>query len=502
MGPTLYLVSNGCSFGAGEASGALPAAAVKLTGDGFTNGATETRAIFGGTTCAATWTGGGTDTICLQTAKSDDDSGNDGIGDHPSGAGVNGAVVQFVRAAESDTKGTIEGFPTAAFDWTSFVYYSTYVAYHNADSSGTKDRVYVRETDGTAATSTYYWQAAAGETIVGTPHWNTSSGTHYLYVALASGKVYQLVDDTTNHTLSTTGASWSTNPFTGATAITTPLSMDATNIYIVGTSSGNKLWSLVQSTGVATTGTPYSLAAAATSASPVVWTNSGSTYVTVGMSGQIYHVDLSSLAATYGNTAPIGNVVGRIGYGNGASTTLFVSDDQGNMQGIDPLNSSNASRWSFVAGGTTISPSYYDYGSDTVMFGTSQGKIFSLSTASASSTAAMTGYTSGYQPNSNADAFSTAPLYYLGILVVGNSGSATNGGKLYFIDRNTKTSSPCIPGSAPNLLNQYNFGPSENVSGVGYDISSDRYMAATSSSTGGDGRLYYFDRITDQTACN
>jgi hypothetical protein len=496
---TLYLVSNGCSFGAGESS--LPTAAVKLTGDGFTNGATETRAIFGGTTCANTWTGGGSDKICVSGAKSDDDSGNDGIGDHPSGAGINGAVVQFVRAAESDTKGTIEGFPTAAFSWTSFTYYSTYVAYHDADSTGTKDRVYVRKTDGTAASSTYYWEAPAGETIVGTPRWNTSGSTHYVYVALASGKVYQLVDDTSGHTLSTTGASWTTNPFTSATTITTPLAMDTTNLYFGGTSSGNKFWSVIQSTGLQTTGSPFSITGAVTAASPAVWTNGGNTYVTVGMSGQISHVDISNFAMTYGNTSPVGNVVSRIGYGTKSLTTLFVGDDSGGtMWGIDPLNSTNGSRWSFAAGGTTLSPPYYDYTGDTLMFGTSQGKLFSLSTASAASTAAMTGYSSGYQPNSNADAFSTAPLYSAGILVAGNTGGATTGGKLYFIDRNTATSSPCIPGSAPSLLKQYNFGPSESVSGVGYDASSSRYMAATSSSTN-DGRLYYFDLLTDTTSC-
>ena len=115
--PTLYLTSHGCSFGDGEALAALPAAAVKLTGNGFTDGATETRAIFGGTTCAATWATSASDKLCLTTAKSDNDATSDGIGDT---AASNGAVVQFVRAAKTDTNGTIEGFPTAAFNWTNF----------------------------------------------------------------------------------------------------------------------------------------------------------------------------------------------------------------------------------------------------------------------------------------------------------------------------------------------------------------------------------------------
>jgi len=501
---TLYLASSGCSFGAGEAAGALPAAAVKLTGDGFSDGATETRAIFGATTCADTWTGGGTDKICLQTAKSDNDSTSNGIGDTPAS---NGAVVQFVRAAKSDTKGTIEGFPTAAFDWTTFAYYSTYVAYHDADSSSTKDRVYVRQADGSAATSSYYWEAAAGETIVGTPRWTTSGSTHYLYVALASGKVYQLVDNSSAHTLSATGASWTTNPFTGGsstiTAISTPLAVDATNVYVAGTAgANNRLWGAKQSDGTSVTGSPFTVGAAVTSASPVFWTSGGSTYVTVGLNGQVTHVDITNSAMTFSNTSPAGSVSGRIGYGWKTSPTLFVGDDASHMYGIDPTNATNASRWSYSVGGsTTISPATYDPTGDTLVFGTAAGKLYSLSTATGASVAAMTGYTSGYAPNSNADAFSSSPLYRAGILAAGNVGGATTGGRLYFIDRNSTASSPCTA-SGPNLLRQYNFGPSESVSGVSFDVGSNRYMVTTSS-TVSDGRLYYIDQITDPTnSCN
>jgi hypothetical protein len=504
--PTLYLTSNGCSFGVGEGAGALPAAAVKLTGNGFTNGATETRAIFGATSCADNWTGGGSDKICLTSAKSDDDNENsgagNGIGDN---TGTNGAVVQFVRAAKSDTKGTIEGFPTPAFDWNTFAYYSTYIAYHDADPSNTKDRVYVRQADGSAATSTYYWEGAAGETIVGTPRWTTVNSTHYLYVAFASGKVYQLVDDSSAHTLTTTGASWSTNPFTSATTITSPLALDASNVYVAGASSGNKVWSLKQTDGTPTTGSPFVVSAAVSSASPAVWTNAGDTYVTIGVSTantQITNIDVTNSAMTFSNTVPAGNVSGRIGFGSKTSRTLFVSDDLGNMYGIDPTSASNVSRWSYAVGAsTTIGPAYYDFTGDTLMFGTGGGKLYALSTASGPSVSAMTGYTTGFAPNSNTDAFSGAPLYYSGILLAGNVGGATTGGKLYVIDRNASASSPCTA-SGPNLLRQYNFGPNESVSGVGYNAASNRYMVTTSS-TVSDGRLYYIDQVADPTAaCN
>ena len=45
----------------------------------------------------------------------------------------------------------MEGFPTAAFDWNTFTYYSTYVAFH--DVSGTVDRV----TCGARRAAEYFW---------------------------------------------------------------------------------------------------------------------------------------------------------------------------------------------------------------------------------------------------------------------------------------------------------------------------------------------------------
>ena len=90
--------------------------------------------------------------------------------------------------------GDIEGFPTAAFDWNTFAYYSTYVAFH--DVSGTVDRVYVRDQAGRG--EVLVGHAVRASTIVGTPRWNTGGTTHYLYVATASGKIYRLIDNGTS----------------------------------------------------------------------------------------------------------------------------------------------------------------------------------------------------------------------------------------------------------------------------------------------------------------
>jgi hypothetical protein len=148
---------------------------VTLVGNGIADG--DTRIVFGTATCAAAKTTAG---YCQDAWTSDDDPDNNGVGNTPA---TNGSVVQYVRAATTDTVGNIEGFPSAAFDWNTFAYYSTYVAYH--DASGTADRIYVRDQAGVAK---YQWDTGSGEQIIGTPRWVTTGTTHYLYVALTSAR--------------------------------------------------------------------------------------------------------------------------------------------------------------------------------------------------------------------------------------------------------------------------------------------------------------------------
>ena len=195
---SLFLSSSGCSFDSGSATGGTTKA-VTLAGNGTADG--ETRAVFGGTTCATNWALSASDSVCTTTAKSDDDADNNGIGDTPA---TNGAVVEFVRSAEDDTAGTIVGFPTAAFNWNTFSYYSTYAAFHNA-SAGTSDVIYVRDGSGNPL---YSWTVpTAGETITGTPQWNsktvTGVTTYYVFVATSAGHVYKLIDTATGTTSGT-----------------------------------------------------------------------------------------------------------------------------------------------------------------------------------------------------------------------------------------------------------------------------------------------------------
>ena len=292
----LYLTSSGSRFGittGGVSDGTLPTNNVTLVGNGIADG--DTRIVFGTATCAAAKTTAG---YCQDAWTSDDDPDNNGVGNTPA---TNGSVVQYVRAATTDTVGNIEGFPSAAFDWNTFAYYSTYVAYH--DASGTADRIYVRDQAGIAK---YQWDTRSGEQIIGTPRWVTTGTTHYVYVALTSGKVYRLIDNGTSLAPDSSG-SWAgaNNPFNCACTIVTPLTMDTSNLFWGGTTAGpvQKMWTLGQASRAQPMGSPFTITPVLTSASPGSWID-GSTYLFFGLVGNIIKFNATTQTLDSTNTNP------------------------------------------------------------------------------------------------------------------------------------------------------------------------------------------------------
>ncbi len=491
-GTALYLVSNGCTFDSGATTGTTTKA-VKLAGNGTADG--ETRAIFGGTTCANNWTTGASDRSCLTiaggtgaTAKSDDDSDGNGVGNTPAS---NGAVVQFVRAAMADTTGTIEGFPVAAFDWNTFTYYSSYALYHDVNANGA-DRIYVRNSSGTAL---YSWDGPNGENIVGAPRFDTISSVHYVYVATSAGKVYRLTDNGST-SLTTTASGWAANPYicSGCT-ITTPLAMDATNLYWGGVSSStNRVWTLVQATGALVSSSPLSVSAAVSAAAPALWTNSGTTYMFTGESAAIEKTNMTTQALVTSHGSLTGTVNGRLTV---LSNKVYGADNVGKLWVMDATATGLTTLWSYhddtnhnacTSGSVcaVTAPLYVDSLTSRAFYGDGDGHLYASYNSSGTTGAQMTGFP--YRPSSS-DVYASAPLYKSGILVVG-----TTTGTVYIIDING--------GSGPVLLYTYKFGATTNVSGIGYDNSSSRYMIATADPTNKDGKLFYLDLVADPTSAS
>jgi len=475
---SLFLSSSGCTFDSGVT--ATTTFSVVLAGDGTANG--ETRAVFGGSTCAS-------NVASCQASKKDDDANNDGVGDNP---GSNAAVAQFVRAAQDDTAGSIEGFPTAAFDWNTFTYYSTYVAYHGA--IGGNDAVYVRDETGAPL---YSWTAPAGETIIGTPKWNTASSKHYLYVATTAGHVYRLVDNATGTTsgsltLDASGA-WATNPYNCNGTITTPLTADASNLYWGGNptsgSPAHGWWTVGQAAESVPTGSPFAITPTITSAAPSVWTVGSTSYLLLGLTGHVLKISLTSQAIVADNSSPgTKSVWGRVSVGSGHTGVprVYAGDDGGTMWAIDPSSGfgTTGGLWSYHTTNAIMGSSYYDNVTDTVQYGTQGGTVIVLNGSGAVLNASYP-----YTPGAVGDAITAAPLFYNGVLAVGSTG-----GKLYFIDRNNGATTP-----AAALIREYYFGPSEAVSAIAFDSTANRYMVSTANPASKDGRLYYFDLITDPT---
>jgi hypothetical protein len=477
---TLYLTSKGCSFDGGVASGSTTYN-VKLVGNGNAD-STETRAIFGGATCA-------TDKTPCVNFKQDNDASRTGTGSAPT---TDGGVVQFVTSAQNDLVGTIIGFPTAAINWNTFAYYSTYVAFH--DANGTADRVYVRDNTGAAK---YYWETTSGDTIIGTPRWDTVGATHYLYVATTLGKVYRLIDTPGSSTLVPDAvAPWSGTAFDCACTITTPLTLDTNNVYWAGITTvgtNNKLWTLGRNTKTLANGMAISTSSAVNNTAPTLWTGTSS-YIYLGMTGRVSKVDVTAQAFVADNTNPGGsnNVTGRISVAN---NKLFVGDDNGNMWALDPDTNFGATLGTYMfwnyhdsvnhpsCGGVCgIQAQLVDTLNTRVYFGDQDGHVYVLNSTTG---ALITGYP--FTTGNTGDAFQTAPLYRNGVIVMG-----TTTGTLYVIDRNSN-------GSVPNIIQTYKFGPTVQVSGIGYDSTLGAYLVSTADPSVKAGKLYYISATTDPT---
>ena len=296
--------------------------------------------------------------------------------------------MQFVRAAESDTAGTLVGFPTAGFNWNDFTYYSTYVTFHGASAGS--DVIYVRDEAGNPL---YSWTdpnlIGTSETIVGTPQWTTSGSTHYLYVAVNgaasnTGGIYRLKDTgtkTTSGTLTldtawpTTGTTAGTGHYNCTCTISSHATLDTSNLYWAATNaSGQRLYGITQSGGPRSAWRwPVTAPANVTTSAPTLVTSSGALYL--GATSTLAQLNFSTLAWMQDVPAGIGTITGRVSYGtsflpatNGTSR-IYIGDASGEVWAISPSAFSSSGTvttflWKYAAG-SAVTDNYYDAGTDT-----------------------------------------------------------------------------------------------------------------------------------------
>jgi len=260
--------------------------------------------------------------------------------------------------------------------------------------------------------------------------------------------------------------------------------MDASNLYWGGTTAGptQKIWTLGQTSRAQPTGSPFVITPTITSASPSVWVSGASTYLLMGLTGNIIKFNAGTQVIDSTNTNPgSASIRGRVVV---TLDTVFAGDDGGTMWSIAAANFGGTNKnWSYAVAGDSIrSSAFYDFNNATLHFGTDGGKVVVLNSIGAS----LTGYP--YVPGTTSDSIRSSVLYFSGILAVG-----TTTGKLFFLDRNNGTTGPA-------LIREYYFGPTESVSGIGYDSNASRYMVSTADPSTNDGKLYYIDVIADPTS--
>jgi hypothetical protein len=409
-----------------------------------------------------------------ETYDIDDDSDDDGVANGCCG------VVQWVHRAWSDAGGTPAGFPVTAFNWNTFAYVNTYVAY--TDASGTTDRLYARSADGAPS---YSWDlpGSVGD-LLGGPRFDTESNSQYVYVVTTLGYVYKLLD---NGSAFSVVAGW---PYHngGSSTGTTALINDGTNVYWAGNDSGGspKMFSLTYGKSLNNTRTVVS----GVTATPALASVSGTYYLFNAANTKVYRtpMDLSSETTS---TQPTSAVYGRL---VALYDKLYMAEATGTIR---VLGTDLSASWTYQdtdgtrhAGGCSadnqcrVRSFFIDLdpllAAPRVFFGDKDGHVYRVSSGSAASNYP-------FRPGSSSDDFQAPPLYRSGLVFIG----AANG-NLYVFDQVNAS-------SAPALVQTYLLGYA--VSGISWNAQansgSGAYMVATA-----NGRLFFLTGLTDPTSGN
>jgi fibronectin-binding autotransporter adhesin len=461
---------------------------VKLNGTAGAGNLRGARAVLEAQGAATNGPGAG------ETLDLDGDTDNDGYGDSLA-ATYYGSVIEWVGASPNDTAGTISGFPTAAFDWSTFAYYGVYVAYKNTGGAGTPDRLWLRNLDGSAAYS-FDVPDASGD-FVGSPRWDTENealwggdlngdgdatdtAVHVVYLGTSLGHVIKLIDNGTGLARPATGA-WATDyaDNTVVAAITSPLIADGSNLYFGGTDgSGSELFGLQRVPGGGEKTIVKTIGAASTIAtSPASTSYNGKTYVFVGSSAvagvaNIYRIEVSPAGMVDATcTQPTTSINGSIRLYHDVA---YAGSEGGTVHGIAASNFAtggfvNVTGFPFqtAAASPIRAPLFVDPSPSggQIYFGDNAGNLYVLQ-----STGTLQ---AGYPLAVTGGQLSSTPFYRGGVIAVGASD-----GYVYFVDRHNALNNPV-------LFKRYFIGALA-VSTVAWNPSTSQYLVASA-----DGKLTY-----------
>jgi hypothetical protein len=417
-----------------------------------------------------------------------------------------GSVVQWSSASVADTAGAAEGAPTAAFDWNTFAYYGVYVQYKNVSGAGTADRLWSRNSDGSARYS-FDVPNSSGD-LVGSPQWSTANevtlgldvngdgdmtdtSVHVVYLATTTGRIIKLIDTGTALARPASGA-WATD-FTssGVTSISSPLITDSSNLYFGGADNlaVSKIFGVQVIAGPAEKTLVKNIGSVGTVTAALSWKRfGGRVYLYVGSTAflgmaSLYRVEVSPGAvvqATYNSLTSSVNGSVRV---NG--TRAYAVTSGGQLYALDATNTGTGGfttltgfPYQTAAASPIQAPAYTDSNTGVSFFGDDTGRLYSVTSAGAA--------TSGYPYVVTSAAITSSPLYISGSGVVA-LGAAD--GYLYFVDRRNAAGNP-------SLFNRYYVGTGA-VSWVAYDANSASYMVSSQ-----DGKLSFVARslVSDPTA--
>ncbi len=444
-------------------------------------------------------TAGGGGAGAGEPGDADDDGNDNGVIDGAETVSANhgGAIVQWVYTANVDVTGQIQGFPAPAFDWATFVYYSTYVLARDALGTG-EDRIYVLDSEGDLKPYSFTLPAGSGD-IVGPLFWNSEGAEHVVYFGTSAGRVYRLVDSGAGLAVPASGP-WTTPFFDAANLdeVTSAIISDGVNLYFGGRDGGqNGVYRLSIATKtlvggrLSTTNQRVGTAPAYADGATTRYLYCGTTVA--GGTSHLYRIHVNNwvLDADFRNTsyaADAGDMSSDVvAYANVPVDVLYVGETNGRMHALPALGTAlefaapvTGFPFRDASSAAIRGGAYREFSPGSrLIYGDAAGNLYTLNGTLPATPVLNTDY---FRLSTGASAIQSMPLSQGGIVYAANAS-----GQVFVVDANTGTAPPQA------VLLTWNLGTSA-LGDVSRDFSTGRIYVGTAG-----GRLYSVPETSDPT---